>query len=55
MFCPWKFYGRDISYNIYDLLEKMTAEYKELPHGSVDEDFVEETLETVRRLREKNC
>jgi hypothetical protein len=55
MFCPWKFYGRNISYNMYDLLEKIVAEYKNLPDGLENTNFIEETLETMRCLREKHC
>jgi hypothetical protein len=40
---------------VYDLLEKVAAEYKELSDGLVDEDAIEETLETVRCLRERYC
>jgi hypothetical protein len=38
---------------VYDLLEEVAAEYKEMPDDLVDEDFLEEVLETVRRLRER--
>jgi hypothetical protein len=40
---------------MYDLLEKMAAEYKELSDGLDKKNFIEETLETIRHLREGNC
>jgi hypothetical protein len=52
-FHPWNFYGRGISYNMYDLIEQMAGEYRALPDGFENKDFIEETLEAIRRLREE--
>jgi hypothetical protein len=53
-FNPWKFYGSGISYNMYDLIEQMACEYRALPDGLENEDFIEETLGVIRYLREEN-
>jgi hypothetical protein len=53
-FYPGNFYGRAKTYNMYDLLEEMAAEYRQLPEGQADNDFVEETVQAVRQLKEKN-
>jgi len=50
-FHPGSFYGRDNTYNMYDLLEKMAAEYKQLPEGQADKDFVEVTVQAIRHLK----
>ena len=52
-FYPGNFYGRDTTYSIYDLLEETAAEYKKLPEGLEDKDFVEETIQAIRHLKEK--
>jgi hypothetical protein len=51
MFNPGNFYGRDNTYNMYDLLEEMAAEYKQLPEGQADRDSVEVTLQAIRHLK----
>ena len=50
-FYPGSFYGRDNSHNMYDLLEEMTAEYRQLPEGQADKDFVEATVQAIRHLK----
>jgi hypothetical protein len=39
---------------MYDLIEQMAGEYRTLADGFENEDFIEETLEDIRRLREEN-
>jgi hypothetical protein len=53
-FHPWNFYGRGISHNMYDLIEQMAGEYRALPEGLENKDFIDETLEAIRHLREEN-
>jgi len=36
---------------MYDLLEEMTAEYRQLPEGQADKDFVEATVQAIRHLK----
>ncbi|GFG36406.1 hypothetical protein Cfor_06992 [Coptotermes formosanus] len=53
IFYPGNFYGRNNTYNMYDLLEEMAAEYRQLPKGQAD-DSIEETVEDIGQLKEKN-
>ena len=50
-FYPGSFYGRDNIHNMYDLLEEMAAEYRQLPGGEADKDFVELTVQAIRHLK----
>lgn len=50
-FYPGSFYGRDHTHNMYDLLEEMAAEYRQLPEAQADKDFVEVTVQAIRHLK----
>lgn len=50
-FYPGSFYGRDNAHNMYDLLEEMAAEYRQLPEGQADKDYVEVTIQAIRHLK----
>jgi hypothetical protein len=39
---------------MYDLIEQMAGEYRALEDGFQNEEFIEETLEDIRRLRKEN-
>jgi len=51
MFYPGGFYGRNNTHNMYDLLEEMAAEYRQLPEEQADKDFVEVTVQAMRHLK----